>query len=91
MTAMISEEAGINQQQENMQRRLERELAQVQAHNMELRESILVLQEQVRECTLSSVSLTSELDASNAKIADLEAFLTNIERDTAFNKDELAR
>lgn len=74
-----------------MQRRLERELAQVQAHNMELRESILVLQEQVRECTLSSVSLTSELDASNAKIADLEAFLTNIERDTAFNKDELAR
>ena len=91
MTVMLSEESGINQQQENMHRRLERELAQVQAHNTELRESILVLQDQVRECTLSSVSLTSELDTSNAKIADLEAFLTNIEQDIAANKDELSR
>lgn len=91
MTTTLSEESGVAQQQESLQRRLERELVQVQAHNTELRESIVILQDQVRECTLSSVSLTGELDASNAKIADLEGFLTAIEHDLQANKEELAR
>lgn len=90
MTSMLSEESGVTQQQESVHRRLERELAQVQSHNNELRESIIILQEQVRECTLSSVSLTGELDASNAKIADLEGFLTSIEQDLQGNKEELS-
>ena len=88
---MLAEEGGIGYQQEGLHRRLERELAQAQAHNEELRESIEALQEQIRSCSLSSSSLTSELDASNAKIADLEEFITNVEREIQDKRDQLGR
>ncbi len=41
---MLTEEGGISQQQEELHRRLERELAQAQGHNKDLRDAIAMVQ-----------------------------------------------